>query len=293
MAVKKSQKQRVSLSSDQMVQGGLPDDFDGVITKAVFAPTNYDGKMDHYVLAALITYKPDPETGMDEFTQIYSVGDLQFFAPSKDGEEPVDLENGEGEDLEGYFVVPVGERKQLANSSNFAVYVKHLEACEFTGLSETSSLESLEGIYGHFNQIELPKRSGIIVQDDSKRKGPKTLLCMTELKEAPKATKGAKSTAKATSTKAKGKPAPEPEEEEEESGEETMESRVGEVIVAALAEADDNELPKSKLVSLVVKGFKDAKEKAAAVKVVSDDKYLLSGDYGFSFDKKSGTISLG
>jgi len=284
---------KVALAFDSMAQGGLPDDFDGTITKAVFAPTNYDGKIDHYILAALITYKPDESFGMDEFTQIYSVGDLQFFAPSKDGEEPVDLENGDGEELEGPYVVPTGDRQQLARSSNFGFYLQHLEAAGFTGLSETASLDSLVGLYGHFNQMEMPKRSGIVVQEGEGKRA-KTLLVLTEVKEAPKAAKGkAKSeTAAKAKAKAKAKQAEEEEEESDDEGE-SMEARVGEAIVEALAEADDNTLPKSKLVSLVVKTFTDVKEKAEAVKIVANDKFLSSGEYGFDYNKKTATVSLG
>jgi len=284
MATKKGMK-AVNYGFDDMAQGGLPDDFDGQIVKAVWAPTNYDGKLDHFVLSAQLTYRPDPDSGIAEFTQIYSAGDLDFFVPSKDGVEPVDIENGEGEDLEGYFVVPVGERSKLNNSSNFAFFMKKLQEAEFTGHQGNPSLEVLEGIYGHFNQIEQPKRSGIVVDDTSKR--AKTVLCLTELKDAPKATKA---TAKAAPPKAKAKAAP-VEEPEEESGEETIESRVSSVIVEALAEAEDNTLAKTKLVTLVVKAFSGA-DKAKAVKLVSDEKFLLNGE-GFTFDKKSGAVSLG
>lgn len=295
MAVKgKAAKQpiRAGLGFDEMAQGGLPDDFDGTVVKAVFAPTNYDGKLDHYTLAALITLKPDDDSGHDEFTQIYSVGDLQFFAPSKDGEEPVDMEGEEeGEALEGAYLVPVGDRKQLSNSSNFAFFVRHLEAAGFTGLAETASLDSLVGLYGHWNQIELPKRSGIVAQADSGRKGPRTLLCVTEIKDAPKATAKGKAAAPKATAKANTKSKAAEAEEDDEG--ETLESRVGDAIVDALSEADDNSLPKSKLIQIVVKAFPDTKEKAAAVKIVSSPEFLGSGEYGFSYDKKSATISLG
>lgn len=293
MAVKK--KMKVGLSYDEMAQGGLPDDFDGTITKAVFAPTNYDGKIDHYILAALITYKPDESFGMDEFTQIYSVGDLQFFAPSKDGEEPVDLENGDGEELEGPYVVPTGDRQQLARSSNFGFYLQHLEAAGFTGLSETASLDSLVGLYGHFNQMEMPKRSGIVVQEGENKRA-KTLLVLTEVREAPKAAKGKKAAPAAAKAKAKAKAAEEEAEEaaDDEESEGGIEAQVGAVIVEALSEADDNTLPKSKLVSIIVKSFSDVKEKAEAVKIVASDKFLSNGEeYGFSYNKKTATVSLG
>ena len=292
MAGKK--KTRVGLSFDEMAQGGLPDDFDGTITKAVFAPTNYDGKIDHYILAALITYKPDESFGMDECTQIYSVGDLQFFAPSKDGEDPVDLENGDGEELEGPYVVPTGERQQLARSSNFGFYLQHLEAAGFTGLSETASLDSLVGLYGHFNQMEMPKRSGIVVQEGENKRA-KTLLVLTEVREEAKPAAKSKAKASASKAKAKAKAVEEevedaPDDEETEGG---IEVEVGNVIVEALAEANDNTLPKSTLVSIIVKSFTDVKKKAEAVKLVANDKFLSGGEYGFSYNKKTSTVSLG
>ena len=47
-----------SMNPDNFVSGGLMDDFDGVITKARFAPWDYDGKIDHHVLAVAVSITP-------------------------------------------------------------------------------------------------------------------------------------------------------------------------------------------------------------------------------------------
>ena len=104
MAVKtkKAAAKVASMRPDEMVAGGLMDDFNGTITKARLVPWDYNGNLDHHILALALTIQP--EEG-DEFVQHYSTGaELDEFVPSMDGEEPVDLENGEGEELEGIAV---------------------------------------------------------------------------------------------------------------------------------------------------------------------------------------------
>ena len=58
-----------SIRPDMMVQAGLMDDFDGTIIKARYKPWDYDGKIDHDVLAVAVTLQP--EEG-EPFVQHYS-----------------------------------------------------------------------------------------------------------------------------------------------------------------------------------------------------------------------------
>jgi len=281
----------VSFNPDDLVQAGLADDFDGEITEVRYVPWDYDGHLDHHILAARVTIVPDEDSGFDEFTQHYSAGDLQFFLPSVDGENPVDLEADDEDDMAGRFVVPVGRRESLANSSNWAAFVIAAVEAGFPKDQISSDSGVFEGVKGHFNRVPQQKRSGIQVGDDGDSRR-REILVLTEVEEAPKKKAAKKKATKKTASKKKSTKKAEAEDEDEGAGDgDDLAERLTGVVVEALAEAEDMTLSKAKLPGIVIKQF-DGAEKAKAVKLVSDVAFLEEGE-GWEYDADEGTLTLG
>lgn len=276
----------VSFNPDDLVQAGLADDFDGEITEVRYVPWDYDGHLDHHILAARVSILPDEDSGFDEFTQHYSAGDLQFFLPSVDGENPVDLEADDEDDMAGRFVVPVGRRESLANSSNWAAFVIAAVEAGFPKDQISSDAGVFEGISGHFNRVPQQKRSGIQVdgEGDNRRR---EILVLTEVEEV----KAKKATKKKAKKKASPKKSTKKADDDDAGEGDDLAERLTGVVVEALAEAEDMTLSKAKLPSIVIKQF-DGAEKAKAVKLVSDAAFLESGE-GWEYDADEGTLTLG
>ncbi len=278
----------VSLNPDNMVSAGLMDDFDGRITKARFVPWDYNGNLDHHILAVAIGIQPDEG---DEFTQHYSCGELEHFAPSVDGSTPVDLENGEGEALEGPYAVPVGKRAALNNNTNFAQFMMALMDAGFDKSKLSPSLEFLEGVYGHFNRIPQKKRSGIVnaAEGDQARRRSNDILVVTELKAAPAGTTG-KTGGAGKPNGAAGRPtsAPATSAATQAVSGDDLDDQLAAIVVGALSKAGDDGLPKNKLAGLALKGL-PGNLKAKGVKRIVDPTFLESREE-FAFDPDSGTV---
>lgn len=302
----------VSNHPDKMESVGLASGFKGVVTEARAVPWDYDGKLDHDVLAVRLTIEPDEESGLETQVQHYSAGDLEQFAPSLDGVDPVDLEADDKADMEGYGFVAIGKRKGINPSSNWSSFIRSSIAGGVPeDLFQSGDFRDLEGkLSGLWERIPQEKRAGIVGSLDGEQKSdrPKTILVVTEYEamgkpgkvskkkavaeddeeeETPKAKKGAKA---APAPAKKGKPVVEDEDEDEDEDGDDLAARVEEVIVEALGEADDNTLPKGKLAGLMMKNFEGA-EKKAAVKVATDLEFLSAAE-GFIFDADEGTLTL-
>jgi hypothetical protein len=277
MAIKKAQTQVqeapvavASMNPDNMATGGLKDDFDGEITKVRLVPWDYDGKIDHHILAVAVTIQPD---GEEVFTQHYSCGELEHFQPSKDGKTPVDLEGGEGEDLEGVYALRVGRRDQLNNNTNWAHFIGAALDAGFPKENLGAAVTFLEGTYGHFNRIQQKKRSGIVTQQAEGQQARRSdILVITELKDKPA---GAKTSAKAAPATAKPAAA---------SG---LDDRLREVVTEAVLASDDG-IAKSKLAGIVIKAFQGP-DKARAIKRVNEVEFLESSET-WVYDADSGTL---
>lgn len=290
MAIKKAEAavkkvlRVASMNPDNFVSGGLMDDFDGVITKARFAPWDYDGKIDHHVLAVALSITPSEDSGAQPFVQHYSAGDLNLFVPTMDGENPVDLDNGSGEELEGIYAMPIGKAENLRNSTNWAHFMEALVAAGFATSDITPSLEFLEGLNCHFNRVPQKKRSGIQVtttQADGTAKRTNDVLVITKIsgKEEVEAAPVAK-----VATKTAAKPAT-PAAAASSAVEDAMTSAIVEALAAA-----DGTLPKSKLVSIALKAITGT-DRARAIKLANDIAWLSASD-AWAFDADSGTLAL-
>jgi len=277
-AVKKTLGAVASMNPDNMLAGGLMDDFDGTIVKARLVPWDYNGNIDHDVLAVALTIQPDND---NEFVQHYSCGELDNFMPSMDGETAVDPA-GEGEALEGIYALKVGKKDQLNNNTNWAHFLKALIDAQFDVTKITAAVSFVEGVYGHFNRIPQKKRSGIVVNTtakDGKTARANDILVVTELKDAPAATKTAKKTETKATKAAPAKAAP---------ADDDLGDKVTAIIVEAIEKAGDDGLAKSKLAGLIIKNLEGA-EKAKGVKIGTDNAWL-SANEAFAFDADSGVL---
>lgn len=305
MATADNQSMNVaSFNPDNMVSAGLKDDFDAVILKARVAPFDYGGKIDNHILAAWITYKPAEDSGYEEFTQQYSMGDLEHFAPSKDGKTPVDLDAWSGDDAdiadaEGYYALRVGKRDQLNNSSNWAFWLRSLAAAGYKGQWH-ADIRGFEGIKAHFNRMDPPKRSGIVTQpavDDQGRTKDRRVLVPTDFlgQETPSAagggTKAAKGGAK-TASKPNGAPpatAAAPEASNAGEGGDDFPTQVENVIAEGI-EAAGGEMPKKAVPGLLVKAFQGT-DRAKAVKL-ANEKSFYENATRFVLDEEGGLTFL-
>lgn len=289
----------VSMNPDTFVQGGLPDDFNGVITKARAVPFDYNGQAaDDPSLAIAITITPDEDSGFNEFTQMYSVSKLSHFGPSNDGEELVDLDSDDPTDHEGVFIIPRGDRTALAQGSNYALFLSALAKAEFPADQFSADVRFLEGIHAHFSRQEMKKRSGLIIEEERAdgKKRDNRLLVITELleaAEAPKPAKGAKVAAAqaAAPAKTKGKPAPVEEEADDDAGS-PYDEKLTEIIVAALGAAEEGSITKGSLTKLVMKkgGF-GPKDQPSAIKRAQDPEFLNSDEAPWVFDEDDNTLT--
>jgi len=275
----KQQPVRVaSMNPDNMVSAGLADDFDGQITEARVVPWDYDGKLDHDILAVRLTIEPDEDSGFEEFTQHYSAGDLEYFVPSMDGKSPVDLDADDKADMEGVYAFPTGAREQLNNNSNWADFLFKLRDAEFPPDDMDADVRFVEGLAGHFNRVPQQKRSGIVRPSGDGDTRQKTILVVTEISEAKPKTRKKRTSKKSSKSTTKSTPKVDSD----------LDDRIEEVILEALVEAE--ELPKAKLPGLVIKVFAGA-EKAKAVKRAASVEYLNSRE-AWEFDEDEGVLTL-
>lgn len=277
-----------SMNPDNFVSAGLMDDFDGLVTKVRLVPWDYNGNIDHHVLGVAVTIKP--EDG-DEFVQTYSCGELDQFVPSMDGRTPVDLENGQGEELEGIFALKVGKKDGLNNNTNWAHFIGALIDAGFDKSKLTASVDFLEGTFGHWNRVPQKKRSGITVnrgpEDQSKQRN-NDILVITELKAAPAST--GKASAKPAAKSAPSKPAPAKTQAAPAATNgagESLDDRLAAAVTEAVLASDEG-LPKSKLAKVAIDNF-SGPEKAKAIKRVQEADFLNSSDT-WTFDVESATL---
>lgn len=303
-----------SSNPDEMVQGGLMDDFDGLVTKARYCPWDYNGTLDHHVLGVGVTIQPYNENGEpegDPFVQTYSAGDLEQFAPSMDGKLPVDLqaESETGEEYEGIYALRVGSKAQLNNNTNWAQYVMALLEAGFDRGLLTPAVTWLEGVFGHWNRIPQKKRAGLVQAESEGQRRRNEILVITELKEVP-TVKVAKPGPKGIVPKSpvppvtavpKGKTpvvqaAAEQVIEEAEAAAEAVadpfDAKLYDIVAEAVTAAGEAGLAKGKLAGSVIRKVAGT-EKAKAVKRVGEVDFLESGGNEgaqWVYDADSGTL---
>lgn len=251
MAKKTGKPQFASLNPGNMLQGGLPTDFRGVVSAARYHKFDYNGTADVPVLAVELTIQPEEGSEFTEpIVQSWSAGDLRSWVP---GDEDGDAAE------EGPYAVKVGKRAEMNSNTNFAHLMETIldsgssaKGKPFTDKQLTASVECLVGLDAHWDRVPQKKRKGMTDRladdaegEDGEEEAPKAkprnsdILVVTEVfgydpdnVEAP-AAKPKKKAAKATEAdedddtededeeeaapapKAKKKPAPADEDEDE------------------------------------------------------------------------------
>lgn len=253
-----------SLDYDDMVMGGLPDDFSGRVTKVRFVPWNYAGTRSEYSLAVRVDYEPDGDSGIAPFSSWYSCGSLQLFVPSKDGVNPVDIEGWDGEEstvdqVEGIYALKVGSRTVLDKGSMWAHWTKFARDAGFPKEKLTSAVNCYEGITGHFNRIP-PEGMGTLRTKADGKKSPDPLV-PTDIKSVGKVT--GKASTKATSASAGTNGS-------------SLDDRLSDVIVAAISEAG-GEIKSDDLKPIIVAEFAGA-DKVRALRRYKETDFIEGSD---------------
>ena len=144
------QIQGVSLNPDNFVEGGLIDDFDGIIQKARFVLFDFNGKSDERICILLEGVTKDG----DAWSQYYSAGDPKRLTPSPDGT----------------MAIPVGgSATSIVNSSNAAQLLTSVVNNGFPKDRLTRQITFLEGMGAHFRRVAQPERKGLKKKEDDQR----------------------------------------------------------------------------------------------------------------------------
>ena len=168
-----------SMLPDEMIAGGLADDFDGIIREATFGPWDYMGTVDPPVLGAKLKFErldvgKEAEDDERYHTAWFSAGSLEHFKPSMNGTEPSET---------GPYATRVGQRQALNNNTNWAQFLRSVLEANFPRDKFRPSIDFLVGAKGHFNRLAPDKKGGQFKPkegDENKPQGgKKDILCMT------------------------------------------------------------------------------------------------------------------
>lgn len=270
----KQERRAVSFQDDDLIAGGLANDFDGQLVSMRFGPWNYGGNIDHDVLAVRYKIKPvDPTiAGVEKDGYVYAYhstgAELTDFMPSQDGIEPVDV-NGNGEELFGPCLVPVGSKAGLASGSNFIAGMKAWKECG--GPKYTDDLSVFDGIFGHWTRVAQPNRasSGVKVErlDKKGRQKSNDMLVIQAIKDAPKGAAGGGKSAGSSKSSAAAASA-------DTNGADDVEvsDKLRALIAREVAKADGESVGMSVISDVIVQKWK-GKERAVAVRLLDDEDF--------------------
>lgn len=136
------QQQGISLAA--AAQGGLIDDIDVTILDARFAQWNYNGGIDHDILALGVQYQDGEGKTYDQY---YSAGELIYFVPSEDGSR----------------AIPVADKTMISDSCNAWKFISSLIEAGFpVPLLEAGDITCLTNMQVHVKRYAQPKRQGLI-----------------------------------------------------------------------------------------------------------------------------------
>jgi hypothetical protein len=156
MATTAPQKQFVPLN--QAAQGGIVDDIDVLIADAAFVQWDYNGAIDHEVLALGIQFQDD---NGKQYDQYYSAGELTYFVPSDDGAG----------------IVPVADKQMINDNTNAWKFISSLMECGFPEDKLASgNVKEFVGTKVHIKQIAQPVRQGLIRGGKNADRTPTVLL---------------------------------------------------------------------------------------------------------------------
>lgn len=268
---------RVSLNPATFVQGGLLDDVDVEFVEAMWTGYNYgkEGGEDFLVLGV----KMRAADGKDS-DQYFSAGNKEHFQPSEDGQ----------------WLIPVGDKAAMTNSTNAAVFIASLVACGFPSdrLDSMGINAALAGTKVHVNR-ETVERKGLIKnrpgrQGEDGKERPQERMIVTKLIALPgqTAAPASKPNGKATQTAAAPAAAPAQTQAAAPAGEELRE--ICQSTLLDILIANGGSVPKSKLPGLAFKALSNHPLKKEAVPALYSDTFLSTAD-GVVYDGVSVSIA--
>lgn len=292
--------QYASLNPEDFTSGGLLDDVDVRFESCRFTEWDYNGAVDHPVLALLVVMKyADPATGQEASAdQYYSAGELSRFYPSEDGSH----------------AVAVAGSKGLAGGTNSAILIKSVIDAGFpVDQFGDGDVSKMEGLVAHINRIAQPKRGGRITgQTQSGYEA--TVAVVTKIhtmpwevtapqtRPAPKAMAaragaGAPALSKSTGVPGRGaagvgRPAPAragtPTTAAQEASD-VSEEAAG--ILLAILENKGGTVAKMSIPPASFKLLAGNPNRSEILNLLADDEFLGVEDYGWSFDGKQVTAT--
>lgn len=272
-----------SLLPDEMVSGGLADDFDGIVREACYAPFDYMGNIDEPVLAiALKIERLDVGKDADDddrfIQQYWSAGSMEHFRPSMDGKEAT---SGEGMEMgAGVYALRVGSKTALNNNTNAAQLMRSLLDAQFPRDKFSPDVRFMEGIKGHWNRLPPDKKGGQFkdqTAEQAAKASKRDVLCLTRFDGVEAGKAGPTSGKSASSTSATG-----------------ASSGIDEKLVAIVIGVVKPGAPavkKTALSGAVLKAAKGDKDVNAMVKRVTNTEFLEGlAEHNILFDAEAGTV---
>lgn len=153
-------QQQQGIALNQASQGGIIDDIDAAILDAAFCEYDYQGTIDHNILALGIQFQDDSGKTYDQY---YSAGELTYFVPSDDGG----------------MAVPVADKNMLTDTCNAWKFLASLIECGGEPMMELlgrGNVKELVGMKVHVKQQAQPKRQGLIRGGKNPDREPNVLL---------------------------------------------------------------------------------------------------------------------
>ncbi len=269
-----------SLNPEDFTQGGLLDDVDVVFSSVTFVEWDYNGAIDHPVLALLVAMEYEDNGAAKTADQYYSAGDLNKFIPSADGTH----------------ATAVGGAKGLPGGSNAAAFLKSVIDSGFpVDQFGDGDVSRLNGMSCHINRVAQPKRGGNI----SGKTGSgfdATVALVTKIHRMPwedakktAAPKGAPVRALAPST-GKAALSQATQATQPEAGSDVSEEAAG--ILLEILAAKGGTVTRATLPAASFKPLSGNPNRAAILALFTNDEFLNLGEnYGWVYDAKSKSIS--
>lgn len=277
-----------SLLPDEMVSGGLPDDFDGVVREARYAPFDYNGTIDEPALAIMLKIERlgvDADDDDRFIVQHWSAGSMKHFRPSVDGVNPTP---GEGMEIEpGYTAVRVGEKTALNNNTNAAQLMRSMLDAQFPRAKFSPDVRFIEGMKAHWNRLPPDKKGGQFkdqTEEQKERSSKRDVLCVTRFDGFDGTATVPGKTAPATKTMGGTASAPSPAVG-------SIDDKLVAIVVGVLKPGVA--VKKTALSGAVLKAAKGDKDANAMVKRVTTTEFLEGlTDHNVLFDAEAGTVEL-
>lgn len=262
-----------SLNPADFTAGGLLDDVDVTFASVRFCEWDYNGAVDHPVLALLVSMEYQDADGKQATAeQYYSAGDLNRFVPSEDGSH----------------AIAVGNAKGLAGGTNAATFLKSVFDAGFPiDRLGDGDVSKLEGTVAHINRQAQQKRGGNI-SGKTTSGYEATVAVVTKIHKMPweTAKAGSVNAAKAVS-KPNGRVAPAqtqaPLEENEQADTGVQEEAAG--ILLAVLEAKGGSVKKMGIAPGSFKLLAGNPSRSAILNLLASEDFLnLGEDYGWTYD---------